>query len=56
MPNIPTLSANQPNWVYWATWWGFEGADSGNTDALYSTNYDDPRVITQDEVSVPSCP
>jgi mannan endo-1,4-beta-mannosidase len=56
MPNIPTLSANQPNWVYWATWWGFEGADSGNTDTLYSTNYDDPRVITQDEVSVPSCP
>ena len=56
MPNIPALSGSQPNWVYWSTWWGFEGADSGNSDTLYATNYDDPRVLTQDEVSVPGCP
>jgi mannan endo-1,4-beta-mannosidase len=56
MPNIPNLTAGQPNWVYWATWWGFEGADSGNTSALYDANYNDPRVISQDEVAVPGCP
>jgi hypothetical protein len=52
MPNIPAISTEQPNWVYWATWWGYEDASS---DALYSTNYGDPRVLTQDEVNVPAC-
>src|SRR5690606_8913056 len=42
----------QPYWVYWCTWWGFEGANKGNTDALYARNYNDPAVITQDEVMV----
>ena len=55
MPDIPAISGSQPNWVFWSTWWGFEGADSGNSDQLYSRNYGDPRVITQDEVSLPDC-
>ena len=56
MPDLPQLSASQPNWVYWSTWWGFEGADSGNTSVLYDANYGDPRVLTQDEVNLPACP
>ena len=55
MPNIVQLAASQPNWVYWSTWWGFEGADSGNTSALYDANYGDPRVLTLDEVNLPAC-
>jgi mannan endo-1,4-beta-mannosidase len=54
MPDIPTMRATQPYWVYWSTWWGFESASHGNTDALYTKNYADPSVITQDEVSIPS--
>lgn len=54
MPDIPTLRATQPYWVYWSTWWGFEDAGHGNTDALYTKNYGDPSVITQDEVSIPT--
>ena len=58
MPDIPAIKDSQPNWAYWATWWGFEsqGANSGgNTDAFYSQVYGDPRVITQDEVDLPAC-
>jgi mannan endo-1,4-beta-mannosidase len=52
MPDIPTLRKTQPYWVYWSTWWGFEGEGEGNTDALYTKNYSDTSVITQDEVKI----
>ena len=52
MPDLTTLRTDQPYWVYWSTWWGFEGAGKGNTDALYSKNYGLSAVITQDEVSI----
>lgn len=51
MPDIAKLRAEQPYWVYWATWWGFEGADKGNTDALYAANYGHADVLTQDELA-----
>lgn len=49
MPTIPSLRNEQPFWVYWCTWWGFEGTDKGNTDELYTLNYSHPEVITQNE-------
>jgi mannan endo-1,4-beta-mannosidase len=52
MPDLTTLLTEQPYWVYWSTWWGFEGSGKGNTDALYSKNYGLASVITQDEVSI----
>jgi mannan endo-1,4-beta-mannosidase len=52
MPDLTTLLTEQPYWVYWSTWWGFEGSGKGNTDALYSKNYGLAAVITQDEVSI----
>lgn len=55
MPDVGTFKSAQPNFVYWATWWGFEKSDKGNTDALYTSNYSDAATITQDEVSVPAC-
>jgi mannan endo-1,4-beta-mannosidase len=55
MPTLSTLLVNQPYWVYWSTWWGFEGTanNSTNTDALYTENYANPAVITLDEVVIP---
>jgi beta-mannanase len=54
MPDIATLLQEQPFWVYWLTWWGFEGVDanvkSENTNDLYTKNYTNPAVLTQDEV------
>jgi mannan endo-1,4-beta-mannosidase len=52
MPDFTTLRTEQPYWVYWSTWWGFEGSGKGNTDQLYSKNYGLTAVITQDEVSI----
>jgi mannan endo-1,4-beta-mannosidase len=52
MPDLSTLLTEQPYWVYWSTWWGFEGSGKGNTDALYTKNYGLAAVITQDEVSI----
>jgi hypothetical protein len=49
---LPTLLTEQLYWVYWSTWWGFEGSGKGNIDALYSKNYGLAAVITQDEVSI----
>ena len=54
MPDLTTLLKDQPYWVYWSTWWGFEGAGRGNTDDLYSKNYGLAAVITQDEVKIPT--
>jgi mannan endo-1,4-beta-mannosidase len=54
MPDIRTLRVKQPYWVYWATWWGFEGESEGNFDSLYTKNYSDSSVITQDEVTLPA--
>ncbi len=56
MPDLTTLRIEQPYWVYWSTWWGFEGAGKGNTDALYTKNYSLAAVITQDEVNHTSVP
>ena len=53
MPDIPTIRTTQPYWVYFSTWHGFESG-SYNSDALYTKNYGDPSVITQDEVSIPT--
>jgi mannan endo-1,4-beta-mannosidase len=50
MPDVPTIRKEQSYWSFWSTWWGFEGSDKGNTDALYKKNYDYPAVITQDEL------
>jgi hypothetical protein len=50
MPNIATLKANQPNYVMWCTWHGYQGADKGNTDALYSSNFGNSLAITLDEL------
>jgi mannan endo-1,4-beta-mannosidase len=51
MPDIATIRATQPYWVYFCTWHGFE---SSSSDALYTKNYGDPSVITQDEVLIPT--
>ena len=56
MPDVPTMRENQPNWVYWATWFDFESADGGNPDSSYERIYADPSVLTRDEVAVPTCP
>ncbi|MBN1608224.1 MAG: hypothetical protein JW940_16450 [Polyangiaceae bacterium] len=56
MPDIGTLGSSQPKWVYWATWWGFEGSDIGNTNQLYSRVYGSERTLTQDEVQLGGCP
>ena len=59
IPDVPALRADQPKWVYWLTWWGFENTVSGtqmNSDAAYTRVYGDPSVITQDEVSLPPIP
>jgi hypothetical protein len=56
MPDIPAIQDAQPSWVYWATWWGFEDAASGNTDADYASVYGAERTLTQDEVDLPGCP
>ena len=56
MPNLASMQSTQPNWVYWSTWSGFEGADAGNTSALYDSVYGSPRVLTRDELTVPACP
>lgn len=50
MPDIGAIKADQPYWTYWCTWWGFEGSNKGNTDALYNKNYSDPSVLTRDEL------
>ncbi len=49
--NFSAWRTEQPYWVYWLTWWGFEGAGMGNTDALYTEVYSDPSVITQDKIT-----
>ena len=49
--NFAAWRAEQPYWVYWLTWWGFEGSDKGNTDELYTQVYSDPSVITQDKIT-----
>jgi len=54
MPDIASIRTTQPQWAFWCTWWGFEGSGKGNTDALYTKNYSDASVITQDEVSIPA--
>lgn len=55
MPDIGSIGSAQPKWVYWATWWGFEGSGKGNTDQLYSSVYGAERTLTQDEVELPAC-
>jgi hypothetical protein len=52
MPDISSLRNEQPFWIYWCTWWGFEGTDKGNTEDLYRRNYSHPDVLTQDEVVI----
>jgi hypothetical protein len=49
--NFAAWRTEQPYWVYWLTWWGFEGSDKNNTDELYNQVYNDPSVITQDEIT-----
>ena len=59
IPDVPALRADQPKWVFWLTWWGFENTVSGtqmNSDAAYTRVYGDPSVITQDEVSLTPVP
>jgi mannan endo-1,4-beta-mannosidase len=56
MPDLSALLTQQPYWVYWSTWWGFEGSEKGNTDALYTKNYGLAAVITQDEITMTSAP
>jgi hypothetical protein len=53
MPDITTIRATQPYWVYFSTWHGFESA-TYNSDALYTKNYGNAALITQDEVSIPT--
>ena len=53
MPDIATIRATQPYWVYFSTWHGFEST-TYNSDALYTKNYGDPSVITQDELAIPT--
>ncbi len=55
MPDIAALRLEQPMWVYWLTWWGFENSVNGvtmNADAMYAKNYGDESVLTQDEVNL----
>jgi hypothetical protein len=57
MPDVPKLFAEGQHYVFWVTWWGFEGADrtdglSGNPDTLYTRNYSSPYTITEDEIKL----
>lgn len=38
--------SEQPYWVYFMTWWGFEGDEKGNTQLLYDEVYGHHSVIT----------
>jgi mannan endo-1,4-beta-mannosidase len=42
----------QPYWVYFMTWWGFEGDEKGNTQVLYDEVYGHSSVITQGELNL----
>jgi mannan endo-1,4-beta-mannosidase len=57
MPDVPKLFAEGQHYVFWVTWWGFEGADrtdglSGNPDSLYTRNYSSAYTITEDEIKL----
>ena len=45
MPDWPTLSAEQPRWAFFCTWWGYE-AGNHNTQYNYDRVYGDSRVLT----------
>jgi mannan endo-1,4-beta-mannosidase len=48
--NFDSWRSEQPYWVYFMTWWGFEGVEKGNTQTLYNEVYEHSSVITQDEI------
>jgi hypothetical protein len=49
MPEVATLKSEQPKYVFWCTWWGFEDKSD---DGLYQRNFGDSYVITEDEVNI----
>ncbi|HEX3019185.1 MAG TPA: carbohydrate binding domain-containing protein [Chitinispirillaceae bacterium] len=49
--NFDSWRSEQPFWVYWLTWWGFQGDDKGNTKAVYDEVYAHPSVITLDKIN-----
>ena len=52
-PNLPDGSGFSAMNIKGSTWHGFEST-TYNSDALYTKNYGDPSLITQDEVSIPT--
>ena len=61
MPTVADLFTQGQYYVYWATWFGFEGStvsdgEPGNPDALYTSNYTDPHTITRDNINYSVAP
>jgi mannan endo-1,4-beta-mannosidase len=49
LPPVDMISKEQPRYIFWLTWNGFQG-QKGNTESWYKTVYGHPYVLDQTEM------